>query len=100
MPLNRAQLIAAIMLEMERVWGPQGFGGEPEEYGWLEWRYQISEEEDVQWQLILEYQLGELREEDLEDDQLMQFLENNFAVVVFLEDLLRKYRSSVAEYPT
>jgi len=74
MALNRTELIDAVLQEMERVWGAEGFGGEPIEYVWLESQYHVSEEEDVQWQLILEYAIGE-------------------------PDLLRKYRSGVEAYP-
>ena len=73
--------------------------GEPKEYAWIESHYGISEEDDVQWQLILEYEADEMLEEDLEDEELMQFLADNFAVVVFLEDLLRRYRSKRDVYP-
>jgi len=96
--MNRTQLIHAILQEMERVWGPGGLAGEPTEYAWLESHYHISEEEDVQWQLVLEYEIDDLSEEDLEDEEVMQFLEDNFAVVRFLESLLRKYQSSGEVY--
>ena len=84
---------------MDRVWGEEGLGGEAGAYEWLKEHYQISEEEDVQWQLILEYDMDDLCEEDLEDEELMEFLEDNFAVVLFLETLLRKYQSSTETYP-
>ena len=96
--MNRAQLIDAVLEEMERVWGPEGFDGENAEYEWLEDHYAISEEDDVQWQLILQYNLGNLPEEDLDDDDVMAFLEDNFAVVLFLEKLLRRYRSGSDTY--
>src|SRR5437868_5852917 len=96
---TRKQLIGAILREMERVWGAEGLGGEAEEYKWLESQYHISEEEDVQWQLVLQYATGHLPEEDLEDEEVMEFLEDNFAVVLFLEALLRKYRSSREPFP-
>jgi len=96
--MNKAQLIQAVLQEMERVWGPEGFGGESEEYAWLQSRYGISEEEDVQWQLILQYEIDDLPEEDWEEEEIMQFLEDNFAVVLFLEGLLRKYRRSTETF--
>lgn len=99
MAMNRSQLIDAILDEEERVWGDEGPGGEPAEYAWLRKHYQISEEEDVQWQLVLQYEEDDLADEDLADDDLMDFLEDNLAVILFLEGLLRKYQSSTEIYP-
>lgn len=96
--MNREELIDAIMVEMARVWGTDGFGGEPAAYEWLNSEYGITEEEDVQWQLIVEYDIEDLDDEDLHDDELMTFLEDDPAVVLFLERLLHKYRSGSASF--
>jgi hypothetical protein len=99
MAMNRAQLIDAIFQEMQRVWGEEGPRGEPEESAWLEKHYGISEEQDIQWELILAYEADEMDEEDLADDELMESLEDNLTVILFLEGLLRKYQSGTAVYP-
>jgi predicted 3-demethylubiquinone-9 3-methyltransferase (glyoxalase superfamily) len=100
MAMNRTQLIDAIDREMERVWGDDDdLPSEPEHYEWLEEHYGITEDEDVQWQLILDYESNDMAEEDLEDDELMDFLEDNLGVILFLERLLRKYQSGTAVYP-
>lgn len=98
MAMNRAQLIDAIYREMERVWGDENLPAEPEHYEWLEEHYGISEDDDVQWQVILDYEANDMAEEDLEDDELMDFLEDNLGVILFLEGLLRKYESGTAVY--
>jgi len=66
--------------------------------GWVQ-TYGITEEEDVQWQLILQDDMDDLPEEDLEDEELMTFLADQPAVVAFLEAFLRKYREHSAVYP-
>ncbi|CAJ0800211.1 hypothetical protein LMG7141_03790 [Ralstonia condita] len=91
--MDRAELINAILTRMEQVWGDGGLSGEPEQYAWLLEHFGISEEEDVQWQLVLEYDMDELSEEDREDPEVMQFVEDEEQVVRFLENLLRKYES-------
>ena len=50
------------------------------------------------WQLILEYDLDELIEEDREDQELMEFLEDDQAVVKFLSHLLAHYQSASVSY--
>ena len=49
---------------MNRVWGVAGLIGEPQDYTWLESHYNISEDQDHRWFLILQYQLCDLSEED------------------------------------
>ena len=61
--MTRSELIDAVMGEMERVWGEAGFEGTVTEYHWLFAHYGITEEEDVQWQLVLEHNMGELSSE-------------------------------------
>jgi hypothetical protein len=96
--MDRDELIDQIMSEMDRVWGDEGFGGESQEYEWLQHHYGISEDEDVQWQNILNYQIDELEEDDLEDEEKMQFLENDDAVCKFLSEFLQKYQSNIITY--
>jgi len=87
--MTKADLIDAVMAEMSRVWGQEGLGGEKREYEWLLQTYGITEEEDVQWQLILQDDMDDLPEEDLEDGELMTFLADQPAVVTFLISVYR-----------
>jgi len=95
----RTSLVDAILIEITRVWGADGLQGSVPEYVWLFDTYGISEEEDVQWQLLFEYQIGEMLDEDLDDEEVMAFVEDDVAVIAFLHGFLGKYRSSVAMYP-
>lgn len=97
--MRKNQLIAAIIAEMDRVWGEDGFDGTSDDYQWLQKNYGISEEDDVLWQLILEYDADELSEEDLEDQELMVFLEDKKAVRQFLQRLLESYRNTSTVSP-
>lgn len=42
--------------------------------------------------------MNELEEDDLEDEEKMQFLEDDEAVCHFLSELLHKYRSNTIAY--
>lgn len=100
---TRSELIESVIAEMARVWGPDGFGGEFEAYEWLQEHFGISEEEDVQWQDVLSEWTGTFEEdtEDLEEEEKIQaqaFLQDDAAVIAFLETLLRRYQSSDAKY--
>lgn len=97
--MRRSQLITAIITEMDRIWGEDGFDGDSDDYQWLQENYGISEEDDVYWQLILEYDAGELPEEDSEDQELMAFLEDKQAVCHFLQRLLKSYRNNPTVSP-
>jgi hypothetical protein len=97
--MTKPELIEAVMAEMSRVWGQDGLGGEKREYEWLAQTYGITEEEDVQWQLILQDDIDDLEEEDLEDEELMTFLADEPAVVAFLEGFLQKYQKHSVVYP-
>jgi hypothetical protein len=97
-PMTKAELIEAVMAEMNRVWGHEGLGGEKREYAWLLQTYGITEEQDVQWQLVLQDDVDDLPEEDLEDEELMAFLTDEPAVKAFLEAFLQKYQSSSVVY--
>ena len=97
--MRRNELILAIFTEMERVWGEDGFDGKVDDYRWLQEHYGISEMDDVHWQLILECDADELSEEDLEDQELMVFLNDKKAVRKFLQRLLESYRSTSTVSP-
>lgn len=96
--MTKSELIGQTIDEMDRVWGEESLRGEPEEYDWLLANYNISEEEDVQWQLILQHHMGDLPVEDQEDEEVMLFLENEHAVIQFLQVYLSKYKNSSATY--
>jgi predicted 3-demethylubiquinone-9 3-methyltransferase (glyoxalase superfamily) len=96
---TRTTLVNAAIVEITRVWGAGGLQGTAPEYAWLFDTYGISEEEDVQWQLVFEYQIDEMLDEDLDDEEVMAFVEDDAAVIAFLHGFLVKYRSSAATYP-
>ena len=101
---TRSELIESVLDEMNRVWGPRGFGGEPEAYAWLNEHFGISEKEDVQWQDVLSDWAGTFDEDtvDLEEDErsrVKAFLQDDFAVTAFLESMLRRYTSSYGINP-
>lgn len=96
MPKN--DLIDAISLEMNRVWGEDGLHGEPEEYAWLEEHYGVTEEDDVCWQLTIQHHFGDLPKEDQDDAEVMQFLNDDARVEQFLRDLLRRYQANTLTY--
>ncbi|VVE14611.1 MULTISPECIES: hypothetical protein [Pandoraea] len=89
----------SIIDEMERVWGDPGLEGTSDEYKWLEGHYQITEEEDVKWQMALQYFVNhDLPEDDGSDPEVMAFLNDYDAVRSFLAEFFRKYRSSDKVY--
>ncbi|WP_239989847.1 hypothetical protein [Pseudomonas syringae] len=101
---TKSELIESLLAEMNRIWGPDGFGGKPEAYAWLQEHFKISEEEDVKWQDVLSEWAGTLEEDtaDLDEDEQKQvkaFLQDDSAVIVFLESLLHRYKSSDTTYP-
>lgn len=82
--MTKPDLIDDIRHEIYRVWGEEGLDSAPEAYEWLLKNYNISEEEDVKWQLILEYHTDDLPIEDQNDKEVMDFLENTHEVNKFL----------------
>lgn len=96
---SRQDLIDAVLVEVTRVWGREGLQGSAAEYAWLLDTYDISEEEDVQWQLVFEYAIDEMLDEDLDDEEVMTFVEDDAAVMDFLRRFLSKYRSSAVSFP-
>lgn len=96
--MTKSELVGRVMDEMDRVWGDEGLGGDLEEYAWLLENYDITEEEDVQWQLILQHHTDDLPIEDQEEEEVMLFLENDHAVIKFLQEYLSKYKSASVSY--
>jgi len=93
-------ILYSIIGEMERVWGSLGLDGTLEEYAWLNATYQITEEEDVKWQMVLVYFVThDLPKGDEKDPEAMAFLNDYDPVGSFLTELLRKYRSNDKVYP-
>ena len=92
--MNRHELIDAVMAEIDRIWGPEGFGGEAEQYTWLLTYYGISEEEDLQWQLIIDDGEAEAADSGL----YVADLHDDAAVCAFLSNLLTKYRNNTMTY--
>lgn len=45
--MRKNELIEAIITEMDRLWGVDGFNGTTDEYEWLQQNYGISEEDDA-----------------------------------------------------
>ncbi|WP_409286866.1 hypothetical protein [Pseudomonas guariconensis] len=103
-PTYKTELIESVITEMERVWGPAGFGGEPEAYAWLLENFGITEQDDSKWLDVLSEWGGTLDEDtaDLtqdEKDEVYAFLDDEPAVISFLTAFLERYRSSDATYP-
>lgn len=98
--MARAELIEAILEEMERVWSDEGFSGTPGEYEWLREHYGIEEDEDVEWLGILAHDTGDVDPEDVANPTWMSFVTDDEKVIPFLTRLLEKYRSSSTTAPT
>lgn len=96
--MTKSDLIDDIRHEIYRVWGEEGLDSAPEAYEWLLKNYNISEEEDVKWQLILEHHTDDLPVEDQNDKEVMDFLENTHEVNKFLHVFLAKYKASSSIY--
>lgn len=97
--MGRKALISAVLLETDRVWGDDGFGGEPDEYAWLAETFGITYDQDVQWQLILDHACDCLEDDDYEDEELMLFLADDGAVMCFLTTFLEMYQRSSVAFP-
>jgi len=104
--MTKDEIFDAVIMEIDRIFGKKtGFGGEASEYAWLLQHYGVTEEEDVTWQRICE--VNSLEEDDVEpldpvdegDAKVIAFLNDEPAVLTFLDALLLKYRSSAAVYP-
>lgn len=96
--MKKSQLVEEVLNEMSRVWGGDGFDGTAIEYEWLLRNFNIKEEEDVRWQLILQHESADLPAEELDNEEVMRFLEDDEAVVNFLMVFLSKYKSSAEIY--
>ena len=102
--MTKDELFDGVLVEMERVWGEPGFGGEVEAYSWLLEHYGITEEDDNKWLDICAQDRGELEFEleDVTEEQRAEieaFLADDAQVKDFLEGLLQRYQSSGAVYP-
>lgn len=102
--MTKDELFVAVLAEMERVWGDQGFGGEVHAYGWLYENYGITEQDDLHWQDIFDHYGNNLSESlaDLSDEEIaevMEFVQDDSKVKRFLTNFLDQYRSSTAIYP-
>lgn len=97
--MNVDELVSAIIAEVHRVF-PRGFDGTFAEYDWLGTNYGVTEDEDVQWQLIIDPEGAEedLDASDPDDGETIAFLENPERVRLFLEGLLSKYRANTVSY--
>ena len=98
---RRTESIDAIVVEIDRVFGKGGFDGDDAQYEWLLANYGVTEEADVQWQEICEYERSEIPEDQYEEDELealYAWLDDDAAVQAFLEDMLAKYRAGSAVY--
>lgn len=97
---RRAELVELVTDEVLRVL--PDFEGDPEEYAWLLATYGVTEEEDVQWSNVLAWDQGEFESDLYDEEELAEheaFLDDDAAVIAFLEGLLLKYRSSTAVVP-
>jgi hypothetical protein len=99
---RRTELIDAIAVEIDRVFGKGGFDGDDSQYEWLLANYGVTEEADVQWQQVCEYERSEIPEDRYEEDELealYAWLEDAAAVHAFLEGMLTQYRAGSAAFP-
>ena len=94
--MNRRELLDAIYVEIERIFGDEKYPTRPEEQAWLAEKYEISREEHLRYELILDHHSENLEEE--KDEFSMAFLRNERAVCRFLEGLLGKYRGGSEVY--
>ncbi|WP_262383413.1 hypothetical protein [Pseudomonas sp. WS 5412] len=102
--MTKAELFDSVVVEMGRVWGGRGFGGEFEAYDWLLEYYGITEEDDNTWMDICAQYRGELTEAladltEQERAEVLAFLADDARVTGFLKGLLQHYQSSGAVYP-
>ena len=99
---KRAELIQLIIVEIERIFGEDGFDGDAHQYEWLLVNCSLTEEDDVQWQQICEWERGEFGEgmdyDDVELAEREAFLENEATVIAFLERMLTQYRTATTAY--
>ncbi|MEW5927728.1 MAG: hypothetical protein AB1941_09590 [Gemmatimonadota bacterium] len=97
--MTRSDLIDAIRNEMDRVWGDEGFSGVWEEYEWLLEHYGVTEDDDVEWSGILEYEADAVDPDDAANPEWMSFVTHDEQVIPFLEQLLKKYQSNTVVVP-
>ncbi len=99
--MKKSEYIDHIVAEIGRVFGPDGLHGSEAEYAWLSTHYGVTEVDDVKWQEICEFERDELDEDMYDDDELdelLDFLNDEAAVIAFLSVLLKRYRSGSTVY--
>ncbi len=74
------------------------FDGSPAEYEWLLANVGVTEEDDVRWINVTSWQLGTFEEDgdhyrSEEWAEWAAFLEDDAAVIAFLESMLARYRA-------
>ena len=97
--MTRSDLIDAILSEMDRVWGAEGFSGAWEEYEWVLEHYGVTEGDDVAWSGILDFDAEELDPDDAANQKWMSFVISDEQVIPFLEQLLKKYQGNTVVVP-
>lgn len=102
--MTKDELFDAVLVEMDRVWGEPGFGGEFEAYDWLLQHYDITVEDDNTWGDICAQYADDLPAAlaDLTQDErteVLDFLADDARVTEFLTEFLSRYQSSDATYP-
>ena len=98
----RDELLDALVDEIIRIWGDDGFTGDHEQYNWLLQHYGVTEEEDNTYLDILEYRedsgftpLSSFYTLNPEEQRkIMSFVNDDAAVCKFLAILLDKYKSN------
>ncbi len=73
--------------------------GTQEEYAWLKQHYGISEDDDVNWQFILQDSTDDLTEDELseddpDDEEMIDLLTHPGDIIATLNTLLLRYRSN------
>jgi hypothetical protein len=97
--MSSDEMIAEIILNIERIFGDNGFGETDREYKWLLETYGVTESEDNSWIDIIDVEAFEELDPDSQDEaEIIRFLNDPIAVKDFLANLVRKYRSSAAVY--
>jgi len=99
---RREQLHDELVAEVLRVL--PDFDGNEDEYAWLLANYGVTEEDDVKWQNVMHWEAGTFEEycdhyDEEETSEWEAFLNDDAAVIAFLESMLARYRAGTAVYP-
>ncbi len=73
--------------------------GSPEEFAWLLEHYGIAEEDDVRWQWLIGYLSDSLYEDEIEDDEVYDFIKVEEAVRAYLAPFLKNRQRNALTYP-